>query len=405
MALTNTSVKHANPGSKSRKLYDEKGLLLLIQPSGAKYWRFKYRFGGKEKVLALGVYPEATLAEARRKRDMMRKLLADGIDPCEERRKVKRLQKVLAANSFESIAREWHDHQRGAWTKDHAESVLKSLEKEVFPALASRPVAEITPAELLDVVRAVEKRGALDVASRVLQRASSVFRYAIQTSRAERNPATDLRGALKTRKVAHRLALSRDELPEFLSKLETYDGHLLTRLALKLIVISFVRSHELRGARWDEFSLEHAEWRIPAERMKMWAAHLVPLSRQAIEVLEQIRPLTGRYELVFPNQNSPDKPMSENTLLFAMYRMGYHGRATPHGFRAVASTVLNESGFPPDVIERQLAHVERNKVRAAYHRSEYLEERRRMMQWWSDFLDGLATGANVIPLMTATKTF
>ncbi|HKH21434.1 MAG TPA: site-specific integrase, partial [Gammaproteobacteria bacterium] len=236
------------------------------------------------------------------------------------------------------------------------------------------------------------------VASRVLQRISAVYRYAIQTGRATYNPAADLAGSLTTRKVIHRAALSRAELPEFLSKLQVYDGQPITRLALNFVVLTFVRSRELRGARWEEFDFERAEWRIPAERMKITAEHIVPLSRQAIALLDELRPLTGSYDLVFPNQNNLSKPMSENTLLYAMYRMGYHQRATVHGVRATASTILNEMGFRPDVIERQLAHAERNKVRAAYHRSEYLDERCKMMQVWADFVDSLADNAKIIPL-------
>jgi integrase len=248
------------------------------------------------------------------------------------------------------------------------------------------------------VVGRIEKRNALDVASRILQRVSSVYRYAIQTGRATYNPAADLAGSLKTRKVTHRAALSRAELPQFLTKLSAYDGRPETRLALQLIVLTFVRSHELRGARWEEFDFDRAEWRMPASRMKMSAEHIVPLSHQSIAILDELKALTGRYDLVFPNQNNLTRPMSENTLLYALYRMGYHQRATVHGFRATASTILHEMGFRADVIERQLAHAERNKVRAAYHRSEYLEDRRKMMQVWADYLDGVMDKATVIPL-------
>lgn len=398
MSLTDAAARQAKPREKAYKLSDSAGLYLLVQPNGAKYWRVKYRIAGKEKVLALGVYPDVTLTEARAKRDDARKVIGNGTDPITIKREQKRQDKLKAANSFEAIAREWHDHQKGRWIPDHAAKVIGSLEKEMFPAIGAYPITEITAPMVLEAVRKVEKRDALDVASRVLQRTSAAFRFAIQTGRAEHNPCTDLIGALKTRKVQHRAALERAELPEFLKKLENYDGHLLTRLALRLVMLTFVRSHELRGARWEEFDLERAEWRIPAERMKMRAPHIVPLSKQALAVLEEIKPITGRYALVFPSQNDHQKPMSENTLLYAMYRMGYHQRATVHGFRATASTILNESGFNHDVIERQLAHAERNKVRAAYHRSEYLAERAKMMQWWANFIDGVAKGAAVIPI-------
>jgi integrase len=397
MALTDTAIKKTRPADKPFKLYDGRGLYLLVQPNGAKYWRLKYRFSEKEKVLALGVYPEVTLAEAREQCLQARKLIGKGVDPVAAKQAAKRQHQAQCGHSFENIAREWHAKQ-GRWTADHAHRVLSSLEKEIFPWIGAKPIGEITAPVIVDVVGRVEKRNALDVASRVLQRISSVYRYAIQTGRTTYNPAAELAGSLKTRKVTHRAALSRAELPEFLSKLQVYDGQPLTRLALNLVVLTFVRSRELRGARWEEFDFERAEWRIPAERMKITAEHIVPLSRQAIAILDELQPLTGSYELVFPNQNNLTKCMSENTLLYAMYRMGYHSKATVHGFRATASTILNEMGFKADVIERQLAHAERNKVRAAYHRSEYLDERRKVMQVWADYLDELVSGANVVPL-------
>ena len=255
----------------------------------------------------------------------------------------------------------------------------------------------------MEVLRKVESRDALELASKTLQRCSAVFRFAIQTGRAEYNPVTDLKGALKTRKVIHRAALSRADLPEFLTKLSAYDGHMQTRLALNLVVLTFVRTGEIRGARWDEFDLDRAEWRIPAERMKMRSEHIVPLSQQALATLDELKPLSGHRELLFPSEKTWKKPISENTMLYAMYRMGYHGTATVHGFRATASTILNESGFKSDVIERQLAHAERNKVRAAYNRSEYLEERKKMMQWWADFLEGIKNNKNVVPIMINKK--
>lgn len=395
--LTDTAARQAKPRDKTYKLADSHGLYLLVQPNRAKYWRFKYRFEGKEKTLALGVYPIVRLVDARKGRDEARRNLSDGIDPGEKRKETKRLNKARTENSFKCIALEWYEQQKGKWISSHAARVLKSLENDIFPYLGDRPIKEVTAPIVLDAIRRVERRGALDAASRVLQRISSVFRYAVQTGRVEHNPADNLKGTLKTRKVEHRKALSRSELPNFLTKLEAYDGELLTRLGLQLIVLTFVRSRELRGAYWNEFDLESAQWRIPSTRMKMSADHLVPLSRQSVQTLKEISLLTGQYDLVFPGQVNHDKPMSENTLLYAMYRMGYHGRATVHGFRATASTILNESGFNRDVIERQLAHIERNKVRAAYHRSEYLEERKKLMQWWADYLDGIETDSNVVP--------
>lgn len=405
MALTDTKIRQSKPKDKLYKLSDGAGLFLQIQPSGAKYWRLAYRYGGKQKTLALGVYPDISLSEAREKRVEARKVLEKGIDPANvmSKRVRKRREVTNTENSFEAIAREWHEHQKGGWSDSHAARVLNSLEKEAFPDLGSIPIQDLTAPMVLAVLRKIERRGALEVASRVLQRCNAVFRFAIQTGRVERNPVTDLQGALKTKKVVHRAALGREDLPEFLAKLETYDGNLLTRLALKLVLLTFVRSGELRGAKWKEFDIERAEWRIPAERMKMRNPHIVPLSQQAIDVLTDLQPITGNRDLVFPSERTWKKPMSENTLLYAMYRMGYHQLATVHGFRATASTILNESGFKSDVIERQLAHAERNKVRAAYHRSEYLEERRRMMQWWADFLDGIRTNENIVPIMAANK--
>jgi integrase len=398
MALTDLKARTAKPRDKAYKLADNHGLYLLVSPRGAKWWRLKYRLAGKEKVLALGVYPEVTLAEARDKQAIARKLINNGQDPVDAKREQKRLGMARAENSFERVAKEWHENQKGRWSAKHASRVLKSLEREIFPTIGAKPIHDIQAPAILEVIRRIEKRGALDVASRALQRVSAVFRYAIITGRTTYNPAADLVGSLKTRKVTHRAALSRAQLPEFLTRLNAYDGQPLTRLALRLLVLTFARASELCGARWEEFDLERAEWRIPAERMKMQSEHSVPLSRQAITVLKELEPLTGSYVLVFPNRSNVSRPMSGNTLLYAMYNMGYHSKATVHGFRATASTILNEMGFRPDVIERQLAHVERNKVRAAYHRSEYLEDRRQLLQAWGDFVDGLSTGANIIPL-------
>jgi integrase len=401
MPLSDLAIRNAKPGEKDAYLFDGGGMFLLVKTNGAKWWRLKYRFGGKNKLLSLGVYPEVSLKEARAERDKARELLRQGIDPSAARKREKLALRASLENSFEAIAREWIEQQAERWTTSHSARVLLSLEQDAFPALGARPVNEIDAPEILDMVRAIERRGALETAARVMQRCGAVFRYAVHTGRAKHNPAGDLRGVLKTRKVEHRAALSRAELPELLRKIEAYDGRLLTRLALRFAALTFVRPGELRGARWDEFDIEAAEWRIPAERMKMKAPHLVPLSRQALATLEEIRPLTGRCAFVFPSERSLSKPMSENTMLFALYRLGYRTRMTAHGFRAVASTILNESGFTPDVIERQLAHVEQNKVRAAYHRSEYLDERRRMMQWWGDYLDAVREGAKVIPMRRA----
>ena len=398
MPLTETAIRNAKPAEKPIRLFDGGGLYLEVSPRGGKWWRLKYRQNGKEKRISLGVYPDVGLKLARERRDEARKQIAQGQDPSDVKRAEKAQAKAQAENSFEKVAREWHEKQKGRWVSDHAARVLGSLEKDIFPEIGGQPVDAITPPTVLATIRKIEKRGVKDYPSRVLQRVHAVFRYAVQTGRATMNPAADLSGALKSHKVEHRAALSRADLPEFIEKLEKYEGQPLTRLALKLALLTFVRTKELRGARWEEFDIQRAEWRIPAERMKMRAEHIVPLSKQAIAVLEELCELTGKHELVFPGQSNLKKPMSENTMLYAMYRMGYHKQATVHGFRATASTILNESGFTPDAIERQLAHAERNKVRAAYHRAEYLEERRRMMQWWADFLYGITSGTCIVPL-------
>lgn len=405
MPLTDPKVRQSKARNKPYKLSDGNGLYLQVQPSGSKYWRLAYRFAEKQKTLAIGIYPEITLANARKKRDDAKSYLSKGIDPSNlmSKKVRKRAEVENLENSFESIAREWHEQQKGGWSKNHWDRVIVSLEKEAFPDIGSLPIQDITVPHVLAILRKVEKRGALEVAARLLQRCSAVFRYAIQTGRAESNPVTDLQGALKTKKVKHQPALTRSEMPEFLEKLKNYDGSKITQLALNLVILTFVRTGELRGAVWSEFDLENAEWRIPAERMKMRAEHVVPLSEQAIEILSELKPITGKHDLVFPSRQTWKKSMSENTMLYAMYRMGYHGTATVHGFRATASTILNESGFKPDVIERQLAHVERNKVRAAYHRSEYLEERKQMMQWWADFIEGMQNNNNVVPIYSRDK--
>ena len=399
MALTDTAIRRVKPQEKPYKLFDEKGMYLHVSAAGSKLWRLKYRFAGKEKTLALGIYPERSLAEARVKRDDARKLLHDAIDPGVVRKQERRDRQLRSENTFEVVAREWHRNQRAKWTERHADYVLRRLSADVFPALGPRPVADIDAPELLDVLRKIEARGAFDIAHRAQQTCGQIFRYAVAIGRAKVDPSPSLRGALRAaERVRHHAALSAVELPEFLAKLENYDGARQTTLALRLLLLTFVRTSELRAAAWAEINEDTAEWRIPAERMKMQREHIVPLSRQALEILRELRASNGHRHHVFMNTVNHQKPMSENTMLYALYRMGYHSRATGHGFRATASTILNEQGWRPDVIERQLAHLERNKVRAAYHRSEYLAERRQMMQHWADFLDGLERGANVVSI-------
>lgn len=390
--LTEIAIKSAKPGNAIRKLSDGNGLVLLVYPNGSKYWTFRYRYLGKEKSLSLGIYPTVGLAEARTKLSDARKLLSSGQDPSEARKAVKRQAVISAGNSFEAVAREWVAAKSPAWTPRYAEFVVRRLEKDIFPRLGARPIKEITAPELLSVVRIIEKRGALELAHRMLQCCGQVFMYGIATGRAERNPASDLKGALKTHVKKTYAHLKVIELPEFLQRLSAYDGHPQTRLAVTLLMLTFVRTTELRGATWEELDLDKGEWRIPAERMKMRRDHIVPLSRQAVAAFRELHRLNGQWKYVFPNPHKPLKHMSENAVLYALYRMGYHNRTTGHGFRHTASTILNESGlFSADAIERQLAHIQGNKVRAAYNHAQYLPERRKMMQWWADFLERMAS--------------
>lgn len=400
MALTDTSIRTAKPGEKIIRMFDGGGLYLEISPAGGKWWRFKYRFQGKEKRLSLGTYPDTGLKAARAKREELRAMLADGIDPGEARKAARREEATRAANSFEAVAREWFEKHARAWVATHAKDVLRRLEGNLFPELGHRPIDAIDAPELLATVRKIEARGSHDLAHRVLSMSGQAFRYGVATGRCARDVAADLRGALTPNVKKHQAAVRPEELPDLLRKIATYDqegGDTLTRLALQLLGATFVRTGELLGATWDEFDLDAGLWAIPAGRMKMKAEHLVPLSSQALAILEELRPLGCGSRYLFPGRNR-DKPLSNNTMLFALYRLGYKGRMTGHGFRAVASTVLNESGlFRPDVIERQLAHCERNEVRGAYNRAEYLPERRKMMQWWGDYLAGAMAGGDVLP--------
>ncbi len=389
-SLSDAQVRNAKPKSKPYKIADGEGLFLMVMPSGSKYWRMKYFFADKEKLLALGVYPEIDLAEARQKRAQARKTLAAGNDPGEAKKEAKRLVALKSANAFEAVAREWFEKRKHEWAAITAEVALGRIEKYILPKLGPRPIADISPPEVLAMLRAVEDRGALETARRVMNICGQIFMYAIATGKAERNPVPDLRGALKTPVVQHRSFLRESELPLYLKNLKAYDGSLQTKLALRLLLLTFVRTIELRAAQWTEINWEKAEWRIPAERMKMRELHIVPLSKQAVATFRELETLSGTRQYIFPNQHKPAEFMSENTMLYALYRMGYHSRATGHGFRSTASTILNEHGFLADVIERQLAHSERNSVRAAYNHAQYLPERREMMQWWADYVDEVA---------------
>ena len=392
MPLNDIKCKSIKPKDKIFKVSDEKGLYLEVNPSGSKYWRFKYRFDGKEKRLAFGVYPELSLKEAREKTDEARKKIKDGTDPSQEKKLTKLTRLINTENSFENVAREWHEKQKERYTTKHHKTVLGRLKNDVFPLLGSRTIGQIKAPELLVTIQKIEKRGAIDLAHRVMQTVGQILRYAIATGRAERDISADLRGALTVRKKVNHANLKEDDLPEFLEKLSHYHGESRTKIALQILVLTFVRSGELRGMKWNEINFETKEWHIPAERMKMREKHIVPLSKQVIELLNQIRRLHNNPDFVFPSHVNPNKPISENTLIFAIYRMGYHSKATAHGFRATASTILNDNKFRADVIEKQLSHGERNKVRASYNHAQYLPERKDMMQWWADYLDSKIGG-------------
>ncbi len=336
------------------------------------------------------------MKQARLARDEAKKLIQSGYDPVQDKQEQKLKRLELSNNSFEVVAREWITKMANQWSEDHTHRVLTSLEKDIFPSLGRKPINDITPPVLLMALRKIESRGALEVAQRVMQQCSSVFTYGIATGVCERNPAGDLSGALMTPKQGNYNALSKKELPEFLCDLEKYEGHITTKLGLKLLIHTFVRTKELRGAKWGEFDFDAKQWIIPGERMKMKAEHIVPLSSQVIAILEQLKEFNGQYDYVLPGIKDPKKPISANTLIYAIYRMGYHSRATAHGFRATASTILNEMGYNRDAIERQLAHVESNKVRAAYNRAEYLKDRKIIMQDWSNLIESMTAGGSVV---------
>lgn len=399
MALTDTAIRKAKPGAKPYKLTDGAGLYLEVMPNGSRYWRMRYRYGGKDTRVAFGVYPEITLAEARRNRDAARAMLRDGRDPSAERKASKARAKLSTAETFEAIGREWLESQRAKLAPSTFVKSEWMLVDNVFPWIGSLPIADIDAPTLLATLRRIEARGANETAHRTREKCGQVFRYAIATGRATRDPSADLRGALAPIVRTSRAAITDPALMgDLLRALDGYSGQFATRCALRLAPLLFVRPGELRHAEWDEIDLDAALWRIPAGKMKMRETHLVPLAPQAVAILRELHPLTGRGRYLFPSLRTPAEPMSENTVNAALRRLGYDkATMTGHGFRAMASTRLNEMGWAPDVIERQLAHAERNKVRAAYNRAQYLAERQKMMSAWSDYLDGLRAGsANVV---------
>lgn len=400
MRLTNTEVKnakHNEPGKKNKR-FDGGGLYLHLCANGSKYWRMKYRYAGKEKLLSIGTYPAVSLKEARVKRDEAKKQLNDGVDPSE----FKQLAKLTDDHdSFEHVAREWHTKHKSNWSEDHGKRILTRLEKDIFPWLGQKSIGGITAQELLAVLRRIESRGALETAHRAMQNCGQVFRYAVAIGKAERDPSGDLKGALPPTKKKHLASITDPKkIGELLRAIDGYEGHFVSKCAMRLAPLVFVRPGELRHAEWSEIDLDNAEWKIPAEKMKMNQVHIVPLSTQAIEILDENQPLTGNGRYVFPSIRTNKRPMSENTVLAGLRRLGYSKEEmTGHGFRSMASTLLNEQGWHRDAIERQLAHAERDTVRASYNYAEYLPERRKMMQAWSDYLESLKSGADVIPIL------
>lgn len=424
MALTDASIRSKKPRAAQYKTGDAGGLYLLVRPGGAKLWRLKYRIAGVENVFAIGEYCEAprgeteadatirkesgrfTLAEARQERERCKGLIKQGIHPAHHRQVARMEQLTANANTFEAVAREWIAKKKSAWTPKYLGQVEGFLEADVFPYIGRLPIRSVTAAHLLAIVRRVEGRGAATVALMVRQWTSAIFRYAAATLRADTDPAAALKGAIHRPKTQHNKSLTREQVGDFLRALDGYRGNRMTVIALRLLMLTFVRTVELRAAQWEEFDLDRAEWRIPAERMKMREPHTVPLSRQAVELLAELQTYTGERNFLFPNTRSPQTCMTPTTLNRALQYMGFCGSKdsigfTAHGFRATASTMLNEMGFRPDVIERQLAHAERNKVRASYNHGQYMDERRAMMQQWADLIDSFEHGATVTPIRGA----
>ncbi len=397
MPLTDTRIRNAKPTEKPYKLADGGGLYIEIKPNGSKLWRLRYRLARKENLFSLGEYPLVGLADARAGRDAAKKLIRDGIHPSHHRKLARVRQAHEHANTFEAVAREWMAHHAEHWTAKTLQQRQRVLEHDVFAAFGSLPVRQVTPAHVLSVVKKIEKRApAMAVVAN--QAIGGVCRYAMATLRADSDPTPPLRGSLRPKPVEHHKPLTRGEIPGFIRALEAYPGYFSNKTALHLTLLTLVRSTEMLEARWSEFDLEAALWRIPAERMKMREPHTLPLSRQALTLLKNLQAVTGNGEYLFPNRSNLSKPVSRGVLWKAVASMGYLRLFSPHGIRATGSTILNEMGYRPDWIDRQLAHTERNKVRASYNRAEYLDERRAMMQAWADYIDTLCSGGNVVAI-------
>ena len=399
MELTDTEIKKAKAKEKAYSMGDGGGLYLWVKPTGGKLWRWSYRFDGKEKLMSLGKYPDVSLAQARERHSEARKLFATGVDPMAQRKAEKTAEKAAIENSFQSVAAQWLQHWQDGKSPRHVEYIKRRMDADILPRLGPRPIAEIEAPELVAMANAIQDRGARDIAKRALETVGQVFRFGIAHGYSKRNPASEIRPSdilRSTRKVNYSRVDAR-ELPALLRNIEVYQGTQVTRLAMKLIALTFVRTSELIGAKWTEFDLEAGRWNIPPERMKMRTLHIVPMTSQALEVLDTLRTLTGESEWLFPGDRNANKPMSNNTILKALERMGYKGRMTGHGFRGLASTILHEQGYAHDHIELQLAHAPRNAVSAAYNHALYLEPRAKMMQDWADFLERTQRGGKVLP--------
>lgn len=396
--LTDLEVRKAKPRAKAYKLSDGGALWLQVNPSGSKKWRYRYRIGGVENVFALGDYETMSLEQARKARDKARQLVKEGIHPAESQRVSRQTASLERSNTFAALAQEWVDKYRSRWTPGYARQVETVLANDVLPAVGDLPIRSVNAAAVLSVIDAIQARGAPSIALLARQWMSGVFRHAISTLRADTDPTVMVRGAVVKPKTKHHQPLAAKELGPFLDRLEASQSSLAIKLALRLLLLTFVRPGELRQARWEEFDLDAAEWRIPGSRMKMGEEHVVPLSTQAVELLRQLKSISGKRPQLFPNVRDPKREMSPTTLNRVLERMGYAGRFSAHGFRSTASTILNEMGYLPDVIERQLAHKDRNKVRASYNQASYMAERREMMQRWADLVDGAQAAGNVVPI-------
>ncbi|WP_370548258.1 tyrosine-type recombinase/integrase [Edwardsiella tarda] len=396
MKLNARQVEASKAKDKPYKLADGGGLYLLVNPNGTKYWRLKYRVAGKEKLLAVGVYPNVTLADARVKREDAKRVLATGGDPGQEKQEEKRAKVMAVTNSFEKLAREWHEHKRPTWSKGYADDILEYLRKDIFPYIGKRAITDIKPMDMLAVLRKMEQRGVLDKLKKTRQACRQIFTYAVITGRAEHNPVVDLASALKTPKQKHFPHLMADQLGEFLRALADYSGSLVTRNATRLLMLTGVRTVELRAAEWAEVDLDLSLWQIPPERMKMRRPHIVPLSEQALAIMQEMRRISGKGKYIFPGRNDAGKPMSEASINQVIKRIGYDGKATGHGFRHTMSTILHEQGYNTAWVETQLAHADKNSIRGTYNHAQYLDGRREMLQWYADYLDALANGENVV---------